>query len=198
MKKPILENEVFCVYHINDSHLNDEDLKNFAVKHKEGQGLVDYLIFYSGVEEQLGLMRTYIVRDKNTNEFVGYFSLKAGMVSYHESGATNEFDTRPGVELANFAVNSFYLDKHKNLKSIGFVIFNDFVLKIVKAEAKIIGIRDLYIFALPFNSLINLYSQYGFARLSSESEDAIHKRLKPRYDKKCIFMYMNLIGNAFQ
>lgn len=95
------------------------------------------------------------------------------MVSYHESGATNEFDTRSGVELANFAVNSFYLDKHKNLKSIGFVIFNDFVLKIVKAEAK------------------------GFARLSSESEDAIHKRLKPRYDENCIFMYMNLIENVF-
>lgn len=52
MKKPILENELFNVYHINDSELTDDELKTFTVKHKEGQGLVDYLVYHSETEEK--------------------------------------------------------------------------------------------------------------------------------------------------
>ena len=150
-------------------------------------------------------MRTYIVRDNKSSELVGYFSLKAGLISLNErfveltNGETGEkkiekvFDTLPGVELANFAVNSRYVKRHKNLKGLGTVIFNQFVLPIVRKTSDNVGVKLLYIFALPFDDLIKTYHErYGFSRLSNPSEDELHKRIKPFYDMSCKFMYLVL------
>ena len=40
-------------------------------------------------DERVGLMRSYLVRHKHTDECVGYFSLKAGLVSVNEKVANN-------------------------------------------------------------------------------------------------------------
>ena len=103
------------------------------------------------------------------------------------------FDTIPGVELANFAVNSSYLKKRPSAKGIGLIIFNQFVLPIVRKTAEYVAVKILYIFALPYESLINNYKvNYGFERLNESDEKELHKRLKPAYDDSCIFMYMML------
>jgi hypothetical protein len=46
-------------------------------------------------------MRAYLVRDSFTNEFVGYFSIKVGVISTNERilGDKTTFDTIPSASL---------------------------------------------------------------------------------------------------
>ena len=145
-------------------------------------------------------MRTYLVRDTITDELAGYFSLKSGMVSLNEREIVQEdgtmsttFDTVPGIEVANFAVNNTYLKSHENVTGLGIMIFRSFIRVIAQNSAETIGSMVLYIFALPFDSLIERYrTVYSFLRLDTNEENDLHKRLKPYYDQSCIFMYQML------
>lgn len=194
MLKGLLQNDLLYCNHLGVSESDESDIMEFTVNDKKGQGLINYIQYIAFPDEEVGNMRTYIVRDNRSLELVGYFSLKAGLISLNEvandEGIT--FDTLPGIELANFAVNSEYIRKHKNLKGIGKIIFNDFIIPIIEETAKSVGIRIIYIFALPIDKLIHRYNQYGFVRLDKQSEDELHKRLKPGYDENCIFMYQAL------
>lgn len=187
-------NELFRAIPIFDSELKDDEIRDFTVNHKEGTNLVKYLAGFAENDEEKHNMRTYLVRDNNTDELIGYFSLKAGMISVNEQkiGDSDSFDTRPGVELANFAINSSYIKKHDYMKGVGKVIFHRLIKSIIHEAADKIGIRYIYIFALPFDSLMKRYEDYGFKRLSSKQEEALHTRLKPNYDQNCIFMYQEL------
>lgn len=136
-------------------------------------------------------MRTYLVRDKDTDELAGYFSLKAGLATHNEEqeGQRIEFDTIPGVELANFAVNGAYLERHAVAKGCGEAIYRELIREVVRQASEIVGVAIIYLFALPDARVIENYERYGFRRLAQSREDKIHSRLKPRYDQKCIFMY---------
>lgn len=188
----VLENEYFYCEHIQNSPEVRNLISTFTVKYKEGHGLVDYLKYHALSDEENEEMKTYLIRDKSSDELVGYFSLKAGAVSVNEKGFLfkREFDSVPGIELANFAMNYTYKKAHNELDGIGKIIFLDFVLKLTKNTAEIVGAKLLYIFALPYDSLIEHYKSLHFARLSAKEEWYVHKRIKPRYDKRCIFMYM--------
>ena len=155
---------------------------------------MNYLQNFAFSDEKMGVMRTYLVRDKRSLELAGYFSLKAGLISLNEVKTEGGvvFDTLPGIELANFAVNNEYIKRHPDVKETGFVIFNDFIQPLVDDIAGRIGVKIIYIFSLPAEKLIRRYSQYGFARLDSASEAELHRRLKPSYDEGCIFMYQQL------
>lgn len=213
MLKGLLQNEVLYCNHIGVSERDAEDILSFCVRDEKGRGLVNYLQQDAVADENNGVMRTYIVRDNVTSEIVGFFSLKAGLLSYNEhdvpmldketgekviDNETGEilvrhaFDTPPGVELANFAVNQSYLRKNPSMKGVGFVIYQRFILPIVKRVAEAIGIKTLYVFALPYEPLIARYEEYGFLRLDEDSENKMHSRLKPSYDESCIFMYKML------
>jgi len=191
---PILKNDTFYCEHLGASKNDFQDIQNFSVKDVRGEGLADYLKNTAIDDENSGIMRTYFVRDNSSSEFVGYFSLKAGLISFNEggTGTVADFDTLPGIELANFAVNNAYISKHPKLKGIGFTIFTDFIKPFVKNIATLVGVKIIYIFALPFDGLIKQYGRYGFNRLPAEQEDELHRRLKPRYDSECIFMYQML------
>jgi hypothetical protein len=172
------------------------DIANFSICHLDtGKGLVAYLQKEAAGDEQLGMMRTYLVRMKRTHECIGYFSLKAGLVSVRETLVDENvsFDTIPGVELANFAVNAIYVQKYQ-IKGIGGVIFSNFILPIIGRAASYVGICLVYLFALPQPALLNHYGKYGFQRLNKDAEDKLHRRLKPSYDESCIFMYQLLKG----
>ena len=187
-------NELFRAIPIFASDLTDKELSDFSVRYNAGQGLVQYLYGFAEKDEADNVMRTYIVRDNKTNELVGYFSLKAGMISVNETknGDIDKFDTMPGVELANFAANDTYIRKYKALKGCGRIIFDLLIVPTIEEVARKIGIKLIYIFALPIDSLIERYRDYGFKRLPSKQEDELHKRLKPNYDESCIFMYQEL------
>ncbi len=166
MLRGLLQSELFYCNHLGVSDQDEADIMNFTIERDEGAGLLDYIQHHAFPEEDAGIMRTYIVRDNKSSELVGYFSLKAGLISLNErqiettDDETGEkkkvtvFDTLPGVELANFAVNSSYVRRHKELKGLGVVIFNQFILPIVRQTSENVGVKILYIFALPYDDLI--------------------------------------------
>ena len=191
MKLP--QNKHFTSSHLSSSPKDLEDIKAFEIVPETGRGLELYLKQSALPDECLGLMRTYLVRLKRTGELVGYFSLKAGLISINEerTSQTVTFDTLPGVELANFAVNSAFLKKH-SAKGLGYVLFSRLIAPFVKEHAKTLGIYMLYLFALPYERLMKTYENYGFNRLPPKAENQLHQRLKPAYDESCIFMYQPL------
>ena len=210
MRKEKLNSKQFYCNRLGRSKADEQDIMNFSVRDEKGAGLLDYIQHFAFSDEKKGIMRTYIVRDSRSSELVAYFSLKAGLITYNErdiaavDALTGEkrnsqttgkkktrhvFDTLPGVELADFAVNQAYIEKHPDLKGVGLVIFKWFILPIVKEAAEIIGIKILYLFALPYIELVGRYEQYGFTRLSKRYEEELHKRLKPYYDDYCKFMF---------
>lgn len=201
----LIRSEMFYIEHLDPKSEKDiSDISNFCVDDPKGQGLDIYLKEWSCHDEENKEMRTYLVRDLRTSELVGYFSLKAGSISLNEekhevkdsdtgeNRMIHEFDTFPGVELANFAVNSNYIKAYPYQKGVGYVIFNKLIIPVINLAASYIGIKILYIFALPYEKLIRRYEDYGFKRLSGYDEAALHKRLKPRYDEYCKFMYIIL------
>ncbi len=191
----VKQNDLFTCNHLGSSPKDEQDVMQFSVMHPTGMGLVRYLQLRAFPDEDNGNMRTYVVRDNRSDELVAYFSLKAGLISLNEDIRDNNevtFDTLPGVEIANFAVNFNYLKKHSSLKGVGKVIFNDFIVPIIQEASINIGMRLIYIFALPVPELIARYDEYGFVRLDSKSEEELHRRLKPEYDMNCIFMYQLL------
>ena len=200
--KGLMQSGHFYVQHIASA--DADEIAAFRVDAEGGQGLDDYLKNYALDDEKAREMRTYLVRFDMTDEIVGYFSLKAGLVSLNEEEVEvidtetgekhieREFDTAPGVELANFAVNSAFIQSYPYLKGLGRLIFTDFIMPKVYEVSDLVGTSVLYIFALPYDRLIQRYEEYGFHRLSKVDEDDLHKRLKPRYDESCKFMYLLL------
>lgn len=210
MLKDLPQSEILNCNHLGVSDRDEEDIRNFCTRDSKGMGLVNYIRHQSFIDESSNTMRTYIVRDNSTSEMVGYFSLKAGLISCNEHDVAildeetgekivdNEtgdvmtrriFDTLPGVELANFAVNHAYVRRHPEMKGVGEVIYERFIHPIVESVSESIGVKTLYIFALPYDGLIARYEKYGFSRLDEDNEKKMHNRLKPSYDESCIFMF---------
>ncbi len=198
MPKGIIQNDVFYCDHLTSSDKDHEDIDAFRVKHPEyALGLEQYLKSYALSDEKKGIMRTYLVRSLKTDELVGYYSLKAGLVSLNERDVPDTdrtvFDTVPGIEIADFALNGVYQDSFPQARGLGAIVFRDFIRPLASQVAEIAGAKVLYIFALPYDDLIDNYSRhYHFMRLRRQDEEALHKRLKPAYDESCIFMYQML------
>ena len=189
-----IENENFKYEHLLSSLQNIEDIKSFSVAKETGKGLEFYLKERAEAEERTGENRTYLVRDKETNELAAYFSLHTGSFTIRdtaEDGSDIQY-TIPSVELSNFAVNSVYRRNHPAMAKIGEQVFNRFVLPAVKYGAELFGIQALHIYALPYDDLLSHYSSFGFSRLPAEMETFVHKNIKPDYDQSCIFMYQIL------
>lgn len=190
MNNKLINNEIFYCEPFLANKANIEAVQKFHVAKETGLGLEMYLKQYAASDELSHEARTYLVKDNVTDEIVGYFSLKTGMVASRKKRGflQSEIDSLPAVELANFAVNSEYKAVHKEQTGIGSIIFLDFILPIIKMAADKVGICIVYIFALPYKSLIKYYETLNFKRLSKTEEAFIHKNYKPRYDEGCIFM----------
>lgn len=190
MDKKLIENEIFYCEPLLAKEENLHLLQKFHVAEETGLGLEMYLKRYAVSDEMSHETRTYLVKDNVTDEIVGYFSLKTGMVASRKKRSLfhMEIDSLPAVELANFAVNSAYKAAHKEQTGIGSIIFLDFVLPIIKMASEWVGICIVYIFALPYTQLIKYYETLNFRRLSKVEEAFVHRNYKPRYDEGCIFM----------
>ena len=192
MSKGVVQSGLFYCDHISEK--DRAEISQFYVDDEKGKGLENYLKDNAIADENAGVMRTYLVRTVEEDALVGYFSLKAGLISINESEQLGQvvFDTIPGVEIANFAVNSGFIHAHPYLKGVGSVIFDNLIVPIIELAANIIGLMIVYIYALPYDHLIDRYKVYGFSRLDKKYEDDLHSRLKPVYDWGCIFMYQIL------
>ena len=190
MGNKLIENEIFYCEPLMANEENLRLVQKFHVAAETGLGLELYLKKHAVSDEMSHEARTYLVKDNVTDEIVGYFSLKTGMVASRKKWSffQLEIDSLPAVELANFAVNSAYKEAHKEQKGIGSIIFLDFVLPIIKMAADRVGICIVYIFALPYSNLVKYYEALNFKRLSKTEEAFIHRNYKQRYDEGCIFM----------
>ena len=188
-------NEKFRYEHLVSNPKNLEDIKSFFVEKKTGKGLENYLKTLAEAEEYDRSNRTYLVRDKETNEIAAYFSLHTGSFTLKDTEQSDEDAekyTVPSVELSNFAVNSAYRERHPEIKGIGEQVFRRFIIPTVNYGAELFGIQAIHIYALPQDELLEHYSTFGFSRLPPEMEAYIHNHIKPAYDEGCIFMYQIL------
>lgn len=196
--KHLLETELYTCDHISEKDW--DSLQSFTVKTRDGlgYGLQFYIRERALKDERSGFSRTYIVRTKtNPSEIVAYFTLQCGLVSTNEHKRlfTRTFDSIPGIELSNFAVNGAYIQSHPKDRGVGMLVFQRFVLPVIEIASMYVGMEMLYIYALPAKNLIDRYRQYGFERLDRKDERCLHRRIKPNYDQGCIFMYMLLSKN---
>ena len=187
-----IEHSLFYYEHLFDNPNNLKQINNFAIRERSGYGLELYLKQTSIFDEKNQLNSTYLVKDKNTSEIVGYFSLKTGLFTVESPSSEEYFDTIPSVELSNFAVNELYRANNPEVKQIGEIIFRSFVLPTVKHIQNFVAVKALYIYALPEDKLISHYQKLGFSRLDDEEEKFVHSHVKPKYDADCIFMYQIL------
>lgn len=184
-----IETDLFTYEHFFHSQKNLEDIKNFSVG-KNAEGLESFIKSQAEENERLNADRTYLVRDKITGELAAYFTLRAGTIVL-QSGAES-FSTLPGIELSNFAVNQSYKTIHSDMNRIGASVFLNFIIPIAKYVSDFIGVNSLYIFALPYEKLIDYYQSLGFSRFPDSYETFLHSHIKPEYDEKCIFMFRQL------
>lgn len=189
IEKVEFEDNDFSIEHIFDSPENENLISDFKALN-EAQGLEDYLKHQASNDENELNARTYLVKDKSTSELAGYFTLRSGLITiqaYHES-----FYTIPAVELSNLAINGIYRENHRDKKRLSLLFLIQFILPIAKTMSKYVGVKSLYIYALPDEKLIEHYAKLGFSRLPKNQEKFVQNHVKPKYDEGCIFMFQNL------
>ena len=187
-----IENPLYYYEHILDNPQNIETIKDFAIADRKGFGLELYLKQTAILDEKEALNSTYLVKDKMTNEIVGYFSLKAGLFIVEIDSESEYFDSIPAIELSNFAINAMYKRNHPKSVGLGTTILRKFIIPIVQHIQNFVAVKALYIYALPEDKLISHYQKLGFSRLDDEEEKFVHSHVKPKYDADCIFMYQIL------
>lgn len=184
-----LNTELYSIKHVLDVEF--EKIESFHINKKEGQGLEIYLKKGALYEEKQNNGRTYLIVDNETDEIVAYFTLKAGLVT--QKYGFFSFNNSPGVEVANFAVNDAYRDAHNEIiPQIGKYVFSEFIYPIIQDLSKTLGIAYIYIFALPQNRLLKHYESMGFIRMDADLERFLHRHVRPKYDRGCIFMYQKI------
>lgn len=187
-----LSNEDFCIEHLSGSKKHRRLISTFSAPNN-AIGLEIYLKKHAIRDERRKESRTYLVTDAVSGELACYFSLRAGLIAIREDD--EGFYTIPAVELSNFASSAIYRASSAKIAKIGAYIFDRFVLPIVRDTAGWIGIRCLYVYALPFEKLIAYYGKLGFSRLPEDAERFVHEHMKPLYDRDCVFMYQD-VGNG--
>ena len=180
-----LNTEHFTVEHLQDSLANRQLIEGFAASNN-AMGLEAYLKLQAESDENSNGSRTFLVKDAET----GYCSLRSGRIAVRRED--DLFDTIPAIELANFAVNDAYRTEGSKISKIGFHVFDKFILPIVRNVADLVGVKCLYIYALPEERLIRYYNSLGFVRLPLDAEAFVHSHVKPAYDQGCVFMYQDI------
>ncbi len=183
-----LNTELYEICHL--SKYDTKGIDEFRINRPEGTGLEVYLKHAALVEENEGTSRTYLIKDKNSEQIVAYFTLRTGLITVRASFFS--FDNYTGIELSNFAVNDAYREHNDVLPQLGSYIFQTFILPLVREINIYIGATFLYIFALPHNKLMNHYRTIGFQTASRKVSNFLYRHVKPAYDKRCIFMYLKI------
>lgn len=107
-----LDTEEFSLEHLLDSKKNFDLIKQFSVPNNAA-GLENYLKNSALGDENENYARTYLVKDKDTDEIVCYFSLRTGLITMQISNSSmGQFDAIPAIELSNFAINENYRKEH--------------------------------------------------------------------------------------
>ena len=84
----------FKYEHLTDSPQNLEEIKSFTVTRETGRGLERYLKEIAEHDEYAHSNRTYLVRDKKTNEIAAYFSLRTGSFTLKRTTQDGEDESK--------------------------------------------------------------------------------------------------------
>ena len=86
------------------------------------------------------------------------------------------------------------MEEHEEYKGCGFIIFNDFILPICERIKALVGCEILYGYSVDTEGhLLERYlNEYNFQRLDPESEANVQERLRPFFDKGCVFIYQKI------
>ena len=191
-----LKNPLFYCEHLKVTEDSKREIvETFSINRENAKSIEEYIKKQSFVDEQEGHARTFLVRDCLTNEIACFFSLKAGFVSADEAITSKgkKFNSIPGIELAEFAVNDKYREKHSEIQHIGTIVFSSFIYKLALQISKCLGAFFLYIFALNQPTLIDYYISLNFRNLSEEEKTNTAHFFTPRYNKNCVFMCQRLV-----
>lgn len=186
---PLPQTDDFRLEHLSVSARHRRLLRTFKVGNN-AKGLEEYLKKWALRDELVGDSRTYLVIDAVSGELACYFSLRTGLIPIKNPDGT--LGTVSALELANFAANAAYVESRRPMKHIGAHVFSAFILPLAKSVSALAGARCLCVYALPVRKLVDYYGKLGFSRLPPEQEQFVHGRIKPDYDKGCIFMYQPL------
>ena len=160
------ESGAYCCYPISEggSLTDRRDVLGFELVHDGNEGILDYLREGAYRDDRNRTIRTYLVRDRVSEELAGVFSLCTG--SFRSSGGASVRDL-PSVELSCIAVNKRYVDAHPEAEGCGKVFFIDFVLPIVREVRERLGVSRMYLYAAndpddTERKLIRTYEDYQF------------------------------------
>lgn len=138
-------NPPFYREQLGTKHDHEKLVREFEATRPEGEGLKNYLQERAFIDEDTGIIRTYLIRQRVTGELVGYYSIRAGDILLTRDGWKSAIS---GIELTNFAVNGAYRRHHPKIAILGRRIFFDFVYPQVKEIHQMLGTAILYIYAL--------------------------------------------------
>ena len=95
-------NESFYCEHLLEREINEFLIQNFTVKNPKGDNLVRYLKYFAAQSESVNENRTYLIKDKSTDEIAGYFALRNGLFTLHDIFHPERMITVPAIELIKF------------------------------------------------------------------------------------------------
>lgn len=178
----------FYIQHLSE-YVNSYELKKFRVQYDEVQ-LVKYLVKKAKTHEKDNMNKTYLVRDKTNENLVAFFCLKAATLPYNDIG---EPFLIPAIELTHFAVDERYRSqKDAEMKTGEFIFWNHIIPEVRKAS-EYIACKDLYIFSLKVQKLINYYkNRLNFKELQNIDDKQFFTYAVQNYDDDCKFLYYPL------
>ena len=186
-----LEAGDYYLEHLFDK-INSYELKMFRVQHEEFQ-LTRYLVKLAKKHQKQLLNKTFLVREKGSDNLVAFYSLKAATLPYNDKESSFLI---PAIELTHFAVDERYktIDLQDSLSvKTGEFIFWNLILPVVKYVSEKVACKDLFVFSINTPKLISYYkNRLGFQEIENIDDKLFFEYAVPDYDDNCKFLYFPL------
>ena len=186
-----LEAGDYYLEHLSDK-INSYELKMFRVQHEEFQ-LTRYLVKLAKKHQKQLLNKTFLVREKGSDNLVAFYSLKAATLPYNDKESSFLI---PAIELTHFAVDERYktIDLQDSLSvKTGEFIFWNLILPVVKYVSEKVACKDLFVFSINTPKLISYYkNRLGFQEIENIDDKLFFEYAVPDYDDNCKFLYFPL------
>ncbi len=151
--------------------------------------LDDFFYEYSSKFIQYGYSQIYILRNDETPDVMGFFSLSSSTIQWEESLGIEKI-TRyvPGILLGMFAI-----DERFQRKKFG----SDLIKKVINIALKFskeVGCRCVFVDSLIISETINFYLNMGFKFVDIPLGKMVIKKLvnNEKIERKTIKMYFDL------
>ena len=184
-------NSPFYIEELSED-LNSYELKSFRIQHEEFQ-LTRYLVKLAKKHQKQLLNKTFLVREKGSDNLVAFYSLKAATLPYNDKESSFLI---PAIELTHFAVDERYktIDLQDSLSvKTGEFIFWNLILPVVKYVSEKVACKDLFVFSINTPKLISYYkNRLGFQEIENIDDKLFFEYAVPDYDDNCKFLYFPL------